>query len=167
MHACLCRVMFCVVVLHPTACAALIGISLEEDVSQYPILNSSSIMILISDFHIYSFFLSSHSCSFHTFYLYYYFYFVETLYHFFSMLEDGRLQFHSASPTQLCQVAISYHNLAVVQIKMQASDAACKTSQNARKIARLCLSVSTRYLASFQRTHDAALSDLKYHLEYR
>ena len=83
------------------------------------------------------------------------------------MVEDGRLEFKSASPTQLCLVAVGYHNLAVIQIKMQASDLACKTSQNARKIARLCLSASTRYLTAFQRTHEAALADLKYHMEYR
>jgi hypothetical protein len=93
--------------------------------------------------------------------------YLQTLYHFLAMVEDGRLEFKSASPTQLCLVAIGYHNLAVIQIKMQASDLACKTSQNARKIARLCLSASTRYLAVFQRTHEAALADLKYHMEYR
>ena len=92
---------------------------------------------------------------------------LQSLYHFLAMVEDGRLEFKSASPTQLCLVAVGYHNLAVIQIKMQASDLACKTSQNARKIARLCLSASTRYLTAFQRTHEAALADLKYHMEYR
>ena len=56
------------------------------------------------------------------------------------MVEDGRLSFESATPKQLCLVAISYHNLAVVQLKMLVPDLACKNSQNARKIARLCLS---------------------------
>jgi hypothetical protein len=61
-------------------------------------------------------------------------------------------------------VSVGYHNLAVVQLKLQAPDFACKSSLNARKLARLCLSYSTRYLATLQWTHEVALDDVKFHL---
>jgi hypothetical protein len=91
----------------------------------------------------------------------------KTLYKFLAMIEDGRLAFQTATPRQLCLVAVAYHNLAVVQLKMQHSDLALKSVQNARKIARLCLSASTRYLATFQLTFDAAQKDMGYHVKYR
>ena len=81
------------------------------------------------------------------------------------MVENGRLAKSTASPRQLCMVCIGYHNLAVVQLKMLAPDFACKSSLNARKLARLCLSYSTRYLATLQWTHDVAVDDVKFHLQ--
>jgi hypothetical protein len=83
------------------------------------------------------------------------------------MVESGRLAQADASPKQLCLVAIGYHNLAVVQLKLLMPDLACKNSQNARKIARLCLSYSNRWIDTFQYTHEIALSDLKYELRSR
>lgn len=80
------------------------------------------------------------------------------------MVEGGRLAETDATPKQLCLVAIGYHNLAVVQLKLAMPDLACKNSQNARKIARLCLSYSNRWIDTFQYTHEIALSDLKYDL---
>ena len=91
----------------------------------------------------------------------------KTIYQFLAMIEDGRLAFQTATPRQLCLVAVGYHNLAVVQLKMQHSDLAAKSSQNARKIARLCLSTSTRFLATFQMTHDAASKDMGFHIKHR
>jgi hypothetical protein len=88
----------------------------------------------------------------------------KTLYQVLAMVEDGRLAFENASPKQLCLVAISYHNLAVVQLKMMVPDLASKSSQNARKIARLCLSYSNRWLHIFQWTHEVAMEDIKYQL---
>ena len=70
--------------------------------------------------------------------------------HYLLITSSSFLAFQAATPRQLCLVAVGYHNLAVVQLKMQHSDLAAKSSQNARKIARLCLSCSTRYLAVFQ-----------------
>jgi hypothetical protein len=59
-------------------------------------------------------------------------------------------------------VGIVYHNLAVVQLKLEAPDFACRSSQNARKISRLCLSYSSRWISHFQRTHQATIEDVKY-----
>lgn len=73
----------------------------------------------------------------------------------------------SASAKQLASVAVCYHNLAAVQMKLQVSDLACKSSQNARKIARLCLSVSNRWLPVFQRTHEMCLEDVHFRLSQR
>lgn len=86
----------------------------------------------------------------------------KTTYLILAMLEDGRLAFENATPLQLCLFAIAYHNLAVIQLKLEVPDLACKSSQNARKIARLCLSYSNRWIDTFQRTHDIALDDVKY-----
>ena len=80
------------------------------------------------------------------------------------MLESGRLATVDATPKQLCLVAIAYHNLAVTQLKLALPDLACKSSQNARRIARLCLSYSNRWLDIFQYTHEVAIADLKYEL---
>lgn len=86
------------------------------------------------------------------------------LYQFLAMLETGRLTLEIATPKQLCIVAIGYHNLAVVQLKLAMPDLACKSSQNARKIARLCLSYANRWIDIFQYTHEIAINDMKYEL---
>ena len=89
----------------------------------------------------------------------------ETLYKVLGMVEDGRIAFSETEPKELCLVAIAYHNLAVVQLKMQVPDVAAKSSQNARKIARLCLSYSNRWINTFHWTHQLCLADVKYELE--
>lgn len=86
------------------------------------------------------------------------------IYQFLAMVESGRLSTAAATPKQLCMVSVAYHNLAVLQLKLNCSDLACKNSQNARKIARLCLSYSNRYIDTFQYTHQVAISDMKYDL---
>lgn len=88
----------------------------------------------------------------------------QVIYQVLAMVEEGRLSLESASPRQLCLVAIAYHNLAVVQLKMLVPDLACKSSQNARKIARLCLSYSNRWMHVFQWTHEVAMEDIKFQL---
>ena len=50
------------------------------------------------------------------------------------------------------------------QLKMMVPDLACKSSQYARKIARLCLSYSNRWLHIFQWTHEVAMEDIKFQL---
>ena len=88
----------------------------------------------------------------------------KTLYQVIAMIEEGQLAFESATPKQLCLVAVAYHNLAVIQMKLLVPDLACKSSQNARKIARLCLSYSNRWLNIFQWTHEAAMEDVRFQL---
>lgn len=88
------------------------------------------------------------------------------LYQFLAMIETGRLSTVEATPRQLCLVAIAYHNLAVIQLKLDLPDMACKNSHNARRIARLCLSYSNRYIDIFQLTHEVAINDMKYELEH-
>jgi len=86
------------------------------------------------------------------------------LFEFLAMVETGRLAQAESTPKQLCLVAIGYHNLAVVQLKLQLPDLACKNSQNARRLARLCLSYSNRYIHVFQYTHEIAIADIKWEL---
>ena len=57
--------------------------------------------------------------------------------------------------------------MAVVQLKLQMPDLACKNSQNARKLARLCLSYSNRYIHVFQYTHEIAIGDIKWELSLK
>lgn len=89
------------------------------------------------------------------------------LFEFLAMVETGRLAFAESTPKQICLVAIGYHNLAVVQLKLQMPDLACKNSQNARKLARLCLSYSNRYIHVFQYTHEIAIGDIKWELSLK
>ena len=84
------------------------------------------------------------------------------LYEFLSIIEDGKLGLNNANAKQLCLVAIAYHNLAVIQMKLQVPDLAVRSSQSARKIARLCLSYSNRWIETFQWTHDAAMDDCNF-----
>jgi hypothetical protein len=83
------------------------------------------------------------------------------------MVEEGTLSFQEASPEQLCIASVAYHNLAVSQLKLRAPDLACRASVNARKIARLCLSFSNRWIDAYQYTHDACTEDMKYEFKMK
>ena len=89
----------------------------------------------------------------------------ESLYKVLTMVEEGRLSMDEPNPEQLCIVAVAYHNLAVIQLKLMCPDAACKSSQNAQKIARLCLAYSNRWLPIFHWTHQVALDEIDYNLK--
>ncbi len=57
-------------------------------------------------------------------------------------------------------VAVTYHNLCCLQLlKGQVGDA-CMNSQNCRRLCRLCLNVSNRYLIKFEETHMKAMNEL-------
>jgi len=77
-----------------------------------------------------------------------------------SMVSDGMLEVGSNNAQQLLMVSIAYHNIAVEQLVLRHVSEACVSSQNARRLARLCLSYSNRYLAQFESTHKTALKDL-------
>eukprot|EP00752_Nemacystus_decipiens_P002057 g1969.t1 len=77
-----------------------------------------------------------------------------------AMVEEGNLDVGGNSPQKLCLVAICYHNMAVEQLILRHAGEACMSSQNARRLARLCLSYSNRWLHSFEGTHKLALAEL-------
>ena len=77
-----------------------------------------------------------------------------------SMVSDGMLEVGSNNAQQLLMVSVAYHNIAVEQLVLRHVSEACVSSQNARRLARLCLSYSNRYLAQFESTHKTALKDL-------
>ena len=54
----------------------------------------------------------------------------------------------------------SYHNIAVQQLLLRRSAEACVSSQNARRLARLSLSYSSRFLKQFEVTHRICLETL-------
>jgi hypothetical protein len=76
------------------------------------------------------------------------------------MVEDGRLEVGGVAPQKLCLVAVCYHNIAVEQLGLRLISEACVSAQNARRLARLCLSYSARFLKYFEKTHQVALEEL-------
>ena len=54
-------------------------------------------------------------------------------------------------------LAVCYNNIAVEHLAMRKYEDACVASQNARRLARLSLSYSNRYLRHFETTHNVAL----------
>ncbi|CAM9526846.1 unnamed protein product, partial [Chrysoparadoxa australica] len=71
---------------------------------------------------------------------------------FLAMVEDGRLDIGGSSPQKLCMVAVCYHNAAVEHLATRSLGEACSSSQNARRLARLCLSFSNRWVHCFEGT---------------
>jgi predicted metal-dependent HD superfamily phosphohydrolase len=55
------------------------------------------------------------------------------------MVEQGRLHVGGSNPQKLCMIAVCYHNVAVEYIITRRIAEACASSQNARRLARLCL----------------------------
>lgn len=83
------------------------------------------------------------------------------------MVEDGRLESGGASAQKICLVAVTYHNIAVEQLLLSRVHEACVSSQNARRLARLSLSYSNRWLKNFEATHRMALAALSTQREVR
>ena len=83
------------------------------------------------------------------------------------MVEDGRLESGGASAQKICLVAVTYHNIAAEQLLLSRIHEACVSSQNARRLARLSLSYSNRWLKNFEATHKMALAALSTQREVR
>ena len=62
-------------------------------------------------------------------------------------------------------LAVCYNNIAVEHLAMRKYEDACVASQNARRLARLSLSYSNRYLRHFETTHNVALASLHHSKE--
>lgn len=57
-------------------------------------------------------------------------------------------------------ISVAYHNLCCLQlVKGQIGDA-CLNSQSCRRLSRLCMNVSSRYLTHFEETHIKAMNEL-------
>ncbi|KAF0741522.1 hypothetical protein Ae201684_003207 [Aphanomyces euteiches] len=77
-----------------------------------------------------------------------------------ALVEDAKLEEDGgggASAQKLCLVAVCYNNLALEQLHLKDVDGAATSSQNARRLARLCLSYSNRWLSQFEATHRAVI----------
>jgi hypothetical protein len=103
---------------------------------------------------------------------------LDVLTRFLALVEGGRLDIGGASPQKLCMTAVCYHNMAVssksrwanhfhshdrVQVehlRLRNLQLACECSQSALKLAQLCLSYSSRWLSSMERTHELVLEQL-------
>lgn len=83
---------------------------------------------------------------------------------FLGLIDEGRLAIEETNVKYLCLVAVAYHNLAVVQLKLDVPDLAAKSSQSAKKIARLCLSYSNRWIKEFEHTHNCAVEEIKFQM---
>ena len=86
---------------------------------------------------------------------------------FMAFLEEGELATLTCTPRQLCLVAIGYHNLAVIEMKLECPDFAAKNIQKARKVAQLCLAYSNRWLDAFRWTQEVTIEDVKFNLAVR
>ena len=52
----------------------------------------------------------------------------------------------------------------MVQLKLDVPDLAAKSSQSAKKIARICLSYSNRWIKEFEHTHNCAVEEIKFQM---
>ena len=77
-----------------------------------------------------------------------------------TLVENDKLETGGASAQKICLVAVCYHNIAAEQLQLEKAQEACVSSQNARRLARLSLSYSNRWLHQFESTHAGALSML-------
>lgn len=77
-----------------------------------------------------------------------------------AMVEDHRLEAGGASAQKICLVAVCYHNIAVEQLYLRRFTEACVSSQNARRLARLSMSYSNKWLKAFESTHKSCLGAL-------
>ena len=66
----------------------------------------------------------------------------------------------TASAQKICLVAVCYHNVAVQQLQLRRFTEACVSSQNARRLARLSMSYSNKWITTFEATHVACLTAL-------
>ena len=76
------------------------------------------------------------------------------------LVHEGKLEVGGTSAQKICMVAVCYHNIAVEQLLLYRPGEACVASQNARKLAKLSLSYSNRWIKTFEATHQAALTKL-------
>lgn len=76
------------------------------------------------------------------------------------MLESGALDLEPDQNQVLSLACVAYHNIAVQQLMLGHISDACVSSQNARRLARLCLSVSGHYLPMLESTHKQSLNEL-------
>ncbi len=77
-----------------------------------------------------------------------------------TMVESGALDIESDYNQVLLLASVAYHNIAVQQLMLGHISDACVSSQNARRLARLCLSVSSHYLPMLESTHKQSLNEL-------
>mmetsp|Transcript_10303 Transcript_10303/g.22895 ORF Transcript_10303/g.22895 Transcript_10303/m.22895 type:complete len:239 (+) Transcript_10303:1558-2274(+) len=88
------------------------------------------------------------------------------------MVDDGRLGLLGKNVSTMCSsslplnfseelllVSVAYHNIAVAQLLLGHIQHACACSQNARRVARLCMSLSNQYLHTFDKTHKCILNE--------
>lgn len=81
------------------------------------------------------------------------------------LVENQQLESGGASAQKICLVAVCYHNLAIEQLHAHAAEKkntqhlqqALLSSQNAHRLARLCLSYSNRWIKEFEHTHKVIL----------
>jgi tetratricopeptide (TPR) repeat protein len=76
------------------------------------------------------------------------------------MVERGQLEDGGVSSQKIALVAVCYHNVAVTQLNLGQFQEACIASQNGRRLARLSLAYSNRWVEHMEYTHKMALAAL-------
>lgn len=77
-----------------------------------------------------------------------------------TMVERGARDVEADCNQVLLLSGLVYHNIAVQQLVLGLTTDACVSSQNAQCLARLCLSVSGRYLPMLESTQKQSLNQL-------
>lgn len=85
---------------------------------------------------------------------------IECLNQVLNLVHEGKLEVGGTNAQKICMVAVCYHNIAVEQLLLFRPGEACVASQNARRLAKLSLSYSNRWIKVFEATHQAALTKL-------
>lgn len=70
---------------------------------------------------------------------------------------DASLKYDSIDPQVIALLTVTYHNIAVIQIILGHIGDACISSQNCRRLCRLCISITSRYVPQFEETHMKAI----------
>jgi len=68
--------------------------------------------------------------------------------------------FCSIDPQIIALLSVTYHNIAVIQIILGHISDACISSQNCRRLCRLCMSITSRFVPQFEETHLKAIYEM-------
>jgi len=77
-----------------------------------------------------------------------------------SEISDASSKYDSIDPQVIALLSVTYHNIAVIQIILGHIGDACISSQNCRRLCRLCISITSRYVPQFEETHMKAIYEM-------
>jgi len=82
------------------------------------------------------------------------------------LVETGKLEVGGQATQKIALVAVCYHNLAVLYLSVRNLGEAFMCSQNGRRLARLSLSYTNRWIDHLEHTHKVVLSEISAKYKY-